>query len=58
MPDNKSKRGPPDGERINIHEEYELRDWAKHFGVTKQQIIDCVNRVGVMTKDVKGCLGK
>ncbi|HEX4334663.1 MAG TPA: DUF3606 domain-containing protein [Polyangiaceae bacterium] len=58
MPDDPNKRGPADRERINIHEPWELRYWADHFGVTEQQIIDCVKKVGVMVKDVKKCLGK
>jgi hypothetical protein len=58
MPDDKSKRGPADRSRINIHESYELEYWTKHFGVTKQQIIDCVKQVGVMAKDVQRALGK
>lgn len=58
MPDDLDKRGPADRERINIHEGYELRYWAKHFGVTEQQVIACVKKVGVMVKDVKVCLGK
>jgi hypothetical protein len=58
MSDDKSKAGKPDRERINIHEPYELRDWAKHFGVTEQQIKDAVLKAGVMVKDVQKQLGK
>lgn len=58
MSDDLNKRGPPDGQRINIHEAWELRDWAKHFGVTEQQIKDAVGKAGVMTSDVARHLGK
>jgi Protein of unknown function (DUF3606) len=34
MPDDKSKRGKPDRDRINTGEPYELRDWAKKFKLT------------------------
>ncbi len=57
VPDDHSKTGPPDGTRINIHEDYELRDWANHFGVTKERIKEAVGKVGVVTKDVKTYLG-
>jgi len=31
MPDDKSKAGKQDRERINVHEDYELRDWSKNL---------------------------
>jgi hypothetical protein len=58
MADDPSKRGPADRTRINIHEPYEVEYWTKHFGVTAQQLKDCVARVGVMVTDVEKCLGK
>ncbi|ENB4188284.1 MULTISPECIES: DUF3606 domain-containing protein [Stenotrophomonas] len=53
-----SKRGPPDGIRINVNEAWELRDWSKHFNVTPAKLKEAVAAVGVMTKDVKRHLGK
>lgn len=58
MPDDKTKKGPADRERVNIHEPYEVEYWTKHFGVTAQQLKDCVQRVGPMVSNVKRCLGK
>ena len=58
MPDNLNLHGSPDNKRININEPYELRDWAKHFNVTQQQIIDAVNAVGDSAAKVKQYLGK
>jgi hypothetical protein len=58
MSDNKSKRGPADRTRINVHESYEVEYWTKELGCTKQQAIDCVKNVGVMVSDVRRCLGK
>ena len=58
MADDLSKRGPPDGIRINIHEAWEVRDWSKYFGVTPDALRAAVAKVGVMTKDVARHLGK
>jgi len=58
MPDDKSKTGKPDRDRINVNEPYELRDWCAKWNVTEQQLRNCVQRVGVMAKDVARCLGK
>jgi hypothetical protein len=46
MADDKTRRGSPDRERINTSEAYELRDWAKKFGVTEERIKTAVNEVG------------
>lgn len=53
MSDDKTKAGGADRQRINIHEDYELRAWAKRFGVTEQEICDAVAKVGVMSDDVE-----
>ena len=46
MPDNKSKRGKRDRDRINIHEDYELRGWAKRLAVTQEELKKAVQKVG------------
>lgn len=56
MADDLTKRGPPDGMRINVNEAWELRDWSKHFGCTSDQLRQAVREVGVMTKDVAAYL--
>jgi hypothetical protein len=58
MADNKTVRGPADAKRINIHEDYEIRYWTKKFGCSKEELIACVERVGVMAVDVERCLGQ
>jgi len=58
MADNKDDRGKSDRDRINIHEDYEIAYWTKHFGVSKDKLIEAVKAVGVMAKDVKAYLGK
>jgi predicted DNA-binding protein YlxM (UPF0122 family) len=56
MSDDKSKRGKSDRDRINTSEDYELQDWAKHFGVSKDKIKETVKKVGPMAKDVEKAL--
>jgi hypothetical protein len=53
MPDDTSNRGAGDRARINIHQEHELRDWARKFNATPQQIQDAVARVGTLAADVE-----
>lgn len=57
MPDDKSKRGPADASRINIHEDYEVRYWSQHLGVTPERLKEAVRVAGPMVKDVKRHLG-
>jgi hypothetical protein len=53
MSDNKAKTGKEDRERINVDEEYELRDWADHFQVDQETLRAVVKKVGPMVKDVE-----
>mgnify|MGYP003910333339 CR=1 FL=1 len=46
------------GERIDVHEDYELRYWTQKFGVTKQQLEAAVREVGTNAEDVAIELGK
>ena len=46
MPDDKSKIGKPDRDRINVTEPYELRYWSKKFGVRPVRLKLAVARVG------------
>jgi CheY-like chemotaxis protein len=45
MPDDKSKTGR-DRNRINTNEEYEVRDWAKSLGVSREELLEAVGKVG------------
>ncbi|HXH30608.1 MAG TPA: DUF3606 domain-containing protein [Bacteriovoracaceae bacterium] len=58
MPDSKTNRGRRDGQRINVHEDYELRYWSQKFKVTKENLIKVVSKAGVMVEDVKKALNK
>ena len=57
MSDDKSKTGRADRQRINMSEDYEVRDWAKKFGVTEDGLRKAVERVGPMADDVRRELG-
>ena len=53
MADDKSNKGKADRDRINVHEDYELRDWSESLGVSPEQLGAAVAAVGPMAKDVK-----
>jgi len=53
MADDKRNPGHPDRDRININEDYELRDWSEKLGVSKEQLAAAVKRVGPMIRDVE-----
>jgi len=57
MSDDKTKSGQEDRIRINTSEDYEVRDWAKKFGVTEDALRRAVERVGPMADDVQRELG-
>jgi hypothetical protein len=46
MSDDKSQAGRQDRERISHSEDYEMRDWAKKFGITPEQLQAMVRAVG------------
>lgn len=53
MSDDKAKTGGQDRQRINLNEDYELRDWAKKFGVTTDELRKAVARVGDRADEVE-----
>ena len=58
MPDDKSQVGGQDRSRINVNEEYELRDWSKSLGVTPEQLKNAVAAVGDRADKVREHLGQ
>ena len=44
MPDDTKQRGGQDRTRIDVSEDYELRDWAKKFGVTPERLQEAVKQ--------------
>jgi hypothetical protein len=57
MSDDKSRRGPADRIRINVHEDFELNDWSRKLGVTRWEVKAAVRKVGPMARDVARALG-
>lgn len=58
MSDDKSKIGGQDRKRISLSEDYEVRDWAKKFGVTPDELKAAVNVVGSDAAAVEAHLKK
>ena len=56
MADDKSKQGGQDRMRINVNEDYELRDWSKKFGVTAEKLKAAVKAVGTSADAVEAHL--
>jgi hypothetical protein len=46
-----------DRDRINVNEEFELRDWSARLGVTSWEVKAAVRKVGPVAKDVARVLG-
>lgn len=46
MADDKNKSGGQDRERINVNQDYELRDWAKSLATTPERLKEAVQAVG------------
>jgi hypothetical protein len=58
MADDTSKTGKVDRERINVSQDYGLDDWARKFGVSREELRKAVETVGPMADDVRRHLGK
>ena len=56
MSDDKAKTGGQDRTRINLHEDYEVRDWSKKFNVTVDELRAAVKAVGNEAKAVEAHL--
>jgi len=53
MPDNQTKKRPPDTSRINASEQHELQYWAEKFGVTPERVRQAVQKVGTSPQAVE-----
>ncbi len=58
MSDDRTKRGPADRNRINVHEPYEVEYWTKELGISAARLRELVQRHGVMAADIRRALGK
>ena len=58
MSDDKTNRGQPDRSKINMGEDYEVKYWTRHFGVTREELQKVVDRVGNSAAAVAKEFGK
>jgi hypothetical protein len=58
MADDKTKVGGQDRKRINLSEDYEVRDWCNSLGVNEEQLRMAVAAVGDEADAVRAHLGK
>lgn len=56
MSDDKTKSSGQDRNRINVHQDYELRDWSKKFNVTADELKAAVQKVGDQASAVEAHL--
>jgi hypothetical protein len=53
MADDKSKSGGQDRDRINVHQDYELKNWAKTMNTTPERVKEAVKAVGDRADEVR-----
>ena len=58
MSDDKSKRGSPDRDRIDMNDEDEVRNWTKSLGVSKEELQRAVQSAGNNADKVREFLGR
>jgi hypothetical protein len=58
MSDDKSNAQGQDRQRINVNQDYELRDWAKAMNTTPERIKEAVQAVGDRADKVREYLGQ
>lgn len=54
--DDKTQRGGTDRALISLDQPYEVRGWAIKFGVSKEELMDAVEKVGDRASDVEAHL--
>ena len=57
MSDNKAKT-VAERDRINVHEDHELRYWSHRLGVSRDELKRAVSKVGARADDVAREFGK
>lgn len=58
MADNLLRRGQPDRSLINMHEDFEVKYWTKHLGVSLDELKKTIDKVGNAAAAVRKELGK
>ena len=53
MSDDKSQSQGQDRQRINVNQDYELRDWAKSLNTTPERLKEAVQAVGDRAEKVR-----
>lgn len=53
MPDDKNKASDQDRERIDVDQDYELRNWAKVLKTTPEHVREAVQAVGDRVEKVR-----
>jgi hypothetical protein len=56
MPDLLRDAGTPERTHIDVNDEGDVEYWAHRLGVTRQQVVDAVRRVGDCVPDVERAL--
>lgn len=56
MSDDKTRRGPADSARINIHEPHELRYWTEKLGCSAEELKAAVAAAGPSFVEVRARL--
>jgi hypothetical protein len=58
MADDLAKKGSQDRTHINMHEDYEVKYWTHHLGVSREELKRAVDKVGNSAAAVRKELGK
>ena len=58
MADDRSIRGGQDRTRVNMDQDYEVKYWIKHLGVSREELQRAVDKVGNSAGAVRKELGK
>jgi hypothetical protein len=53
MPDDLSRKGVEDRSRINVHEPWEIRFWARELDTTEEKLREAVKAVGPQVQAVR-----
>ncbi len=58
MSDDLTKKGTQDRSRINMSEDYEVKYWTRHLGVSREELQKAVDKVGNSAASVRKELGQ
>lgn len=58
MPDDKTKPGGQDRERISLQEDYEVRDWSRSLDCSEADLREAVAEVGLSAESVRAYLAQ